>query len=85
MKKERQDVIGGKYIKKKKGDIKVNEKEIMERWKEYFSKHLKKQSEYQLDEVAKVEGPLKEITEEVKAALKGMKMGKAAGPTGKML
>jgi len=33
--------------------------------------------------VAKVEGPLKEIKEEeVKAALKGMKKGKAAGPTG---
>jgi len=31
-----------------------------------------------LDEVAKVEGPLKEITE----ALKGMKKGKATGPTG---
>jgi len=33
--------------------------------------------------VAKVERPLKEITdEEVKAALKGMKKGKTAGPTG---
>jgi len=36
-----------------------------------------------LDEVAKVEGPLKEITEDgVKAALKGMKKGKADRPTG---
>jgi len=34
----------------------VNEKEIMERWKEYFSELLNEQSEYQLDEVAKVEG-----------------------------
>jgi len=32
MKRERQDVIGGKYTKNKKGE-KVNEKEIMERWK----------------------------------------------------
>jgi len=33
----------------------VKEKEIMERWKEYFREHLNEQSEYQLDEVAKVE------------------------------
>jgi len=30
-KSEGQDVIGGKYIKDKKGEIKVNENEIMER------------------------------------------------------
>jgi len=47
-----------------------------------FQGTLNEQSEYQLDEVAKVEGALKEITEEeVKAALNGMKKGKAAGPT----
>jgi len=39
----------------------VNEKEITARWKEYFSELLNEQSEYQLDEVAKVEGPLKDI------------------------
>jgi len=30
-KRERQDVIRGKYIKNKKGEIKVNNTEIMER------------------------------------------------------
>jgi Reverse transcriptase (RNA-dependent DNA polymerase) len=40
-------------------------------------------SGYQIEEVAKIEGPLKEITErEVEAALKAMKKGKAAGPSG---
>jgi len=34
------DVIGGKYIKNKKVKIKVNEKEIMKWWKEYFSELL---------------------------------------------
>ena len=83
MKRERQDVVGGKYVKNSKGEIKVKEKEIMERWREYFSKLLNEQSDYQLDEVEKVEGPLKEITaEEVEAALKEMKKGKAAGPSG---
>ena len=83
MQKERQDVIGGKYIKNSKGEIQVKEREIMERWKEYFRELLNEQSDYQLDEVAKVEGPLKEITEkEVEAALKGMKKGEVVGPTG---
>jgi len=55
----------------------VNETEIMKRWKEYFSELLNVQSEYHLDELAKVEGPLKEIIEEeVKAALKEMKKKK---------
>jgi len=40
----------------------VNEKEIIERWKEYFSELLNEQSGYKFDEVATVEGPLKEIT-----------------------
>jgi len=55
----------------------------MELWKEYFSELLNEKSEYQLDEVVEVEGPLKEIIEdEVQAAFKGMKKGKAAGLTG---
>jgi len=50
---------------------------------ECFSELLNEQNEYQLDEMAKVEGPLTEITEEdVKSALKGIKKGKATGPTG---
>jgi len=40
IKRERQDVIGGNYIKNKKEEIKVNKKEIMERWKEYFGELL---------------------------------------------
>jgi len=75
--------MGRQYIKNNKREIEVNEKEIMERWKEYFSELLNEHSEYQLDEVAKVEAPLKEITEEeVKAALKGMKKEEVAGLTG---
>jgi len=35
MKRERQDVIGVQYIKNNKEEIKVNEKEIMEMWKEW--------------------------------------------------
>ena len=31
MKKDRQDVLGGKYVKDKKGDIRLNDNEIMDR------------------------------------------------------
>ena len=83
MKKDRQDVSGGKYVKDKKGDIRVNDKEIMDRCKEYFMVLLNEHNDYEIDETAKMEGPLKKITEvEVEAALKGMSKGKAAGPTG---
>jgi len=60
----------------------VNEKKIMERWKKYFSELFNEWSEYQLNQVAQVEGSFKITEEEVKAALKGMKKGKAAGLTG---
>ena len=83
MKKERQDVVGGKFVKDRGGEIKVDEKDIMERWREYFSELLNEQNEYQVDEEVKVEGPVKEITEkEVETAINAMKQGKAAGPTG---
>ena len=82
MKRERQEVVGGRYVKDSKGEIKVEEKEIMERWREYFEKLLNEQNEYQINNTDKVEGPVIEITaKEVEAALKRMKKGKAAGPT----
>ena len=80
-KKDRQDVIGGKYVKDKKGDIKVNDNEIMDRWKEYFMVLLNEHNDYKINETAKTEGPLREITEiEVEAALKEMKKGKRQDP-----
>ena len=69
--------------RKKKEDIKANDTEIMDRWKEYFMVLLNEHNDYEIDESAKTKGPLREITEvEVEAALKGMKKGKAAGPSG---
>ena len=61
----------------------MNDNEIMDRWKEYFMVLLNEHNDYKIDESAKSEGPLREITEvEVETALKGMKKGKAAGPSG---
>ena len=83
MKKERQDVLGGKYIKDSRGEVKAEERKIMERWREYFEDLLNEQNDYQVEETARVEGPLEEITEEeIEKALREMKNGKAAGPTG---
>ena len=55
----------------------------MDRWKEYFMVLLNEHNDYEIDESAKTEGPLKEIAEvKVEAALKRMKKGEATGPSG---
>ena len=60
----------------------MNDNEIMDRWKEYFMV-LHEHNDYEIDESAKSEGPLREITVlEVEAALKGMKKGKQQDPQG---
>ena len=83
-KKDIQDVTEGKYVKDKKGDIRVNENEITDRWKEYFMVLLNEQKDYKINETAKTQGPLRrKITEvEIETALKGRSKGKAAGPSG---
>ena len=63
MKKDGQNVLGGKYVKDKKGDIRVNNNEIVDRWKKYFMVLLNEHNGYEIDETAKTEGPLREITE----------------------
>ncbi len=40
MRKERKDVIGTKYVKDELGNIKVEEADIMQRWKRYFHELL---------------------------------------------
>ena len=44
MRKERQDVIGTKYVRKEDRAIVVEEKNILRRWKEYFSHLLNEQN-----------------------------------------
>ena len=52
MKKERQVVSRGKYIKDKQGDIRVNDNEIVDRWKEYFMVLLNEHNDYKINETA---------------------------------
>ncbi len=83
IKKERKDVIRAKYIKDERGDIKIQKEEVMDRWRSCSNDLLIEENEYHLEEMGKVEGPVKEISEEeVKRAIKGMKSTKVSGPTG---
>ena len=80
MRKDKRDVVGTNFIKSDTGEIKVEGAEVCERWKEYFEALLNGESELEM-----VEGPLHKITEqEVENALKGMKSGRVAGPSGLM-
>ncbi len=77
MKEERKDV------KDEHGNIKVEEAEIMQRWIRYFTELLNEESQYELEDDLKVEGPILTVTEtEVEEALRKMKRGKARGPSG---
>ncbi len=83
MRKERKDVIGARYVKDEHGNIKVEEADIMQRWKRYFSELLNEENQYEIEDHLKVEGPIVGVTEkEVEEALQKMKRGKAPGPSG---
>ena len=68
-------------IKDKNGKILSNEREIKERWKEYFEELLNTENERDaIEAIDKVEGPEKNISmEDVKTAIRKMKIGKATG------
>jgi hypothetical protein len=83
MRKEIKDTTGAKYIKDEAGNIKVEEEEIKSRWKRYFTELLNEENPYELGEEDTTHGPINCVTaEEIKKALKGMKKGKAPGPSG---
>ncbi len=83
MKEERKDVISARYVKDEHGNITVEEADIMQRWKRYFSEPLNEEDLYELEDHLKVEGPILGMTErEVQEALQKMKRGKAPGPSG---
>ncbi len=70
-------------VKDEHGNIKVEEADIMQRWKRYFSEPLNEDNQYELEDHLKVKGPILGVTKkEVKEALQKMKRGKAPGPSG---
>ena len=79
----RQDLGKIGMIKDRNGRILQDEEQIKNRWKEYFNILLNVENERgELDEVAKTEGPINQISrEEIKEAMRKMKSEKAAGPS----
>ncbi len=60
----------------------MEEADIRQRWKRYFSELLKEENQYEIDYL-KVQSPILGVTEkEVEEALRKMKKGKAPGPSG---
>jgi Reverse transcriptase (RNA-dependent DNA polymerase)/Endonuclease-reverse transcriptase len=83
----KQKISNALQIKNKQGDIKRGDKEIMDRWREYFEELLNVENTQEVDEIdedildEKQEEMEEEriTTEEVKDAVKQLKRGKAAG------
>ncbi len=79
----RKDVISARYVKDEHGNIKVEEAELKQWWKRYFSELLNEENLYELEDHLKVEGLILGVTEkEVEEALRKMTRGKALGPSG---
>ena len=82
MKRDKKDVLGANYIRDKDGNILVESDEVVGRWREYFDGLLNEENPSTLEEAPPVEGPMEDVTrEEVKAAMRMFKAGKAAGPS----
>ena len=81
---EQKDITGARCIKDEKGRLCVDEKEMASVWKRYMEGVMNVENEWDGNvEVEVVEGPTLGIKrEEVHAAMKGMKRGKAGGISG---
>ena len=82
MRRDGKDVLGANYIRDEEGNILVESDEVVGRWREYFDSLLNEENPSALEEAPAVEGPSEDVTrEEVKAAMRMFKSGKAAGPS----
>jgi hypothetical protein len=83
MAKERQDVVGVNCLISDGGNIVIDPDEIKNEWKRYMEKLLNEKNVWdRITDYSSVLRPRPIITEaEVMAAIKGMKQGKAAGPS----
>jgi hypothetical protein len=84
---QNKDVIGSSYIKGKDGNIITDESKVRQTWKEYFDKLLNEEFDWDRSCITNEEAEHGVVCEritpdEVRAAVKGMKVGKAAGPSG---
>ena len=86
MDKTNQDVVGEKCVRNDAGELSLSDEEKMKAWVEHYARLLNVEFEWESDllpEVAPVEGPPPPVTKDlIRKALKMMKCGKAAGPSG---
>ena len=83
MAKSRQDVVGVNCVKDADGKVLLENDQVKEEWRKYMGKLLNEENTW--DNAAtceKVEGPCELIRRDISKALRMMKKGKAAGPTG---
>ena len=81
--KERKDLIVCKFVRGDDNCVKIEDVEMRETWKGYYTSLLNQEYANIIEDTSPVLGPIQEVTEqEVRAALRGMKPGKAAGPSG---
>jgi len=79
------EVVGGGCLKDCDGNIVVDEERIKQIWKSHFEKVSNEEFDWNKDSLSDefVSGPIEEITcKEIREAMKKMKSGKAAGPSG---
>ena len=86
LKSENQDIVGSKCVRDKQGNIAYDEVTKLQTWKQHYEELLNTEfawNESNLSEVEPNSGPAIEITVEmVTCAIKQLKTGKAAGPSG---
>ena len=83
MKIEKKEVQGSRFIKDVNGIVLTKDSEITHRWRDFFQEITNKENPYKIGEEDMIQGPLDDIYEfEIKDIIKGIKNGKAAGPSG---
>ena len=84
MDKTNQDVVGEKCVRNDAGELSLSDEEKMKAWVEHYARLLNVEWESDLlPEVAAVEGPPPSVRKDlIRKALRKMKCGKAAGPSG---
>ena len=83
--KTNQDVVGEKCVRNDAGELSLSDEEKMKAWVEHYTRLVNVEFEWEsnlLPEVAPVEGPPPPVTKDIRKALRKMKCGKAAGPSG---
>jgi len=84
MAESRQDIVGVNCIKGPNGKVLVENDQVREEWRKYMEKLLNEENTWDdTTTCEKVKGPSELIRrDEISKALRLMKKGKAAGPTG---